>query len=68
MKSDRILDEVWKAKDALGKRFGYDVHRLAEHFRRPEEPAAEHRKVKNGRAKGKAKQLSAKHNGNGHAH
>ncbi len=33
---DRILAEVWKAKDTLSKRFGYDIHRLAEHFRRPE--------------------------------
>ena len=38
---DRILAEVWKAKDSLAKRFGYDVHRLAEHFRRPETDLAE---------------------------
>jgi hypothetical protein len=41
MKHDRILAEVWKAKDSLAKRFGYDVHRLAEHFRRPETDLAE---------------------------
>ena len=38
MKHDRILEEVWKAKDELARRFNYDMHRMAEHFRSPEEP------------------------------
>ncbi len=27
---DEVLQEVWKAKDDLGARHNYDVHRLAE--------------------------------------
>jgi hypothetical protein len=37
MKADRILEEVWKAKDELARRFDYDLHRMAEHFRSKEE-------------------------------
>jgi hypothetical protein len=33
MKSDPILEEVWRAKDELAKRFDYDIHRLAEYLR-----------------------------------
>lgn len=36
MKSDPILEEVWRAKDALAKRFNYDIHRLAEYLRNKE--------------------------------
>ena len=36
MKSDPILEEVWRAKDALAKRFNYDIHRLAEYLRSKE--------------------------------
>ena len=35
MKSDPILEEVWKAKDGLARRFNYD--RMAEYFRSKEE-------------------------------
>ena len=66
MKSDRILEEVWKAKDSLGKRFGYDIHRLAEHFRRPEEPSPEFRKPKNGQLKAKANRVAVNHRSNEH--
>ncbi len=33
MKFDPILEEVWEAKDELARRFDYDMHRMAEHFR-----------------------------------
>jgi len=36
MKPDPILEEVWRAKDELAKRFGYDIHRLAEYLRSKE--------------------------------
>jgi hypothetical protein len=38
--SDPILDEVWQAKEAFAKRFGYDLHRLAEFFRREDRATA----------------------------
>jgi hypothetical protein len=44
MKPDPILEEVWKAKDELARRFNYDMHRMAEHFRSKEEDAAPKRK------------------------
>jgi hypothetical protein len=30
---DEIIQEVWKAKDAISARYHYDVKRLVEHLR-----------------------------------
>ena len=32
--TDPIMEELYKAKEALAKRFDYDIHRLAEYLRR----------------------------------
>ena len=34
MKSEPILDEVWRIKDELAHEAGYDLHRLCENTRR----------------------------------
>ena len=39
MKSNPILEEVWRVKDELAREAGYDVHRLCENTRKW---AAEH--------------------------
>jgi hypothetical protein len=39
MKSNPILEEVWRIKDELAREAGYDVHRLCENTRKW---AAEH--------------------------
>ena len=36
---DEIIQEVWKAKDAIGARFNHDVRALAEHLRRQDKAA-----------------------------
>ena len=33
---DEIIQEVWKAKDAIAAKYGHDVGRLAEHLRAAE--------------------------------
>ena len=33
MKSNPILEEVWRIKDELAREAGYDVHRLCENTR-----------------------------------
>lgn len=38
MRRDRIMEEVWRAKDELARRFDYDLDKLCEHLRGPEEP------------------------------
>lgn len=33
MKTDSILEEVWRAKDELAREAGYDIHRYCEQLR-----------------------------------
>ncbi len=37
MRRDRIMEDVWRAKDELARRFDYDLDKLCEHLRGPEE-------------------------------
>jgi len=36
---DEVIREVWRAKDTLAARFGYDVRQLSEHLRAEEKAA-----------------------------
>lgn len=33
---DEIIEQVWRAKDAIGKKYNYDVRKLAENLRKRE--------------------------------
>ncbi len=36
MKSDSILEEIWRVKDELGARHGFDVRKICEELREKE--------------------------------
>lgn len=34
---DEIIEQVWRAKDVIGKKYNYDVRKLAENLRKREQ-------------------------------